>query len=162
MALGRTHDLMNLSVLPAFLYFLPKETMVPFTVGYIAGTFLLSPDLDTPSSKPSRRWGPLRWFWMPYQLLSSHRGVSHLPLLGTVIRIAYAVFGVLFLYFTLIGVVSTLDKGLGLLISGWNPFEDLERLFTSEEALLFVAGLICADTVHIALDRLVSFLKRIT
>ncbi len=161
MALGRTHDLVNLTALPAFLYVLPKDMMVPFSLGYVVGTFLLSPDLDLPNSKPSRRWKFLRWVWFPYQMISKHRGVSHMPVLGSLIRLAYIVGAVLFLYFTLIGVVSVVDKGMGYAISGWNPFESLERAFTSQEAVYFVAGVICADVVHILMDSLWSLLRRL-
>lgn len=162
MALYRTHDLVNLTALPAFLYFMPKEGMIPFAVGYVVGTFLLSPDLDLPGSKPSRRWGCLRWLWLPYQVISRHRGVSHMPIVGTFIRLSYAVLSVIFLYFTLIGVVSVIDRGLGYLVSGWNPFETLDRVFRSREAIFFVAGVVCADIVHIVMDGLWSFLRRIT
>jgi uncharacterized metal-binding protein len=161
MALGKTHDLVNLTALPLFLYLLPKETMIPFALGYVAGTFLLSPDLDLPRSRPSRRWRCLRWFWLPYQTLSRHRGVSHTPLLGTVLRLTYMVLAVLFLYFTLVGFVSVIDKGAGYLLSGWNPFETLDRIFRSREAVYFVAGLICADVVHILMDSLWSLIRRI-
>lgn len=162
MALSRTHDLMNLTALPLFMYILPKDSMVPFALGYIVGTFLLSPDLDLPGSRPSRRWCLLRWIWAPYQALSRHRGISHMPILGTLIRIAYIVSAVIFLYFSLIGVVSLIDRSLGYIIAGWNPFETLERLFRSREAVYFVGGVLCADIVHIILDSLWSFFRRIT
>ncbi|MDQ7038934.1 MAG: DUF2227 family putative metal-binding protein [Aquificota bacterium] len=162
MALSRTHDLINLTALPLFVYVLPKEATVPFTVGYIVGTFLLSPDLDLPGSRPSRRWSVLRWVWIPYWAFSRHRGISHMPVIGTLIRIAYVVFAVIFLYFSLIGVVSLIDRGLGHLLAGWNPFDTLERVFRSREAVYFVGGVLCADVVHIVLDSLWSLLRRIT
>ncbi|MFZ8787486.1 DUF2227 family putative metal-binding protein [Thermocrinis sp.] len=52
MALGKTHELINLLVLPGFLYFLPKEFYLSFSVGYLLDTFLLSPDLDLKHSAP--------------------------------------------------------------------------------------------------------------
>jgi len=161
MALGRTHDLTNLIALPAFLYFVPKEFYLPFSAGYLIGTFLLSPDIDLPGSLPTRRWSVLRCFWLPYQHLTRHRGISHTPVFGSLLRLLYMIFMLLFLYFVLLGVVSTLDRGLGHLLSGFNPFELLNHLFKSDLSLYVVAGIIAADIVHVLLDNLWSFLRRI-
>lgn len=162
MALGRTHDLVNLTALPAFFYFLPKEFYLPFGLGYLVGTFLLSPDIDLPNSRPTKRWSFLRCLWAPYQSLSRHRGLSHVPVVGSLLRLAYIVGVVLFLYFVLIGVVSTLDRGFAMFLASFNPFEFLNDLFRSEKSLYFVAGVICADIVHIILDGISSFVKRLT
>ncbi len=162
MALGRTHDLVNLTALPLFLYFLPREFYVPFGVGYLVGTFFLSPDIDLPNSKPSKRWSLLRCIWYPYQSFSKHRGLSHLPVIGSLLRLLYLVMVALFLYFVLLGVVSLLDEGLGLYLSDFNPFYYLNELFRSEWALYWVLGVIAADTVHVVLDGVSSFLKRLT
>ncbi|NPA40898.1 MAG: hypothetical protein GXO18_01295 [Aquificae bacterium] len=162
MALGRTHDLVNLTALPLFLYFLPREFYVPFGVGYLVGTFFLSPDIDLPNSKPSKRWSLLRCIWYPYQSFSKHRGLSHLPVIGSLLRLLYLVMVALFLYFVLLGVVSLFDEGLGLYLSDFNPFYYLNELFRSEWALYWVLGVIAADTVHIVLDGVSSFLKRLT
>jgi uncharacterized metal-binding protein len=67
LALGRTHELINLLALPGFLYFLPKEFYLPFGLGYVLGTFLLSPDLDLKHSKPFKRWKALKILLFPYQ-----------------------------------------------------------------------------------------------
>ncbi len=162
MALGRTHDLVNLTVLPLFFYFLPKEFYAPFGLGYVVGTFLLSPDVDLPGSKPAKRWGLLRCIWFPYQSLSRHRGISHLPVIGSLLRLLYLIGLVLFLYFTLLGVISTLDKSIAGVLSGFNPFELLSEVFRDEKSLYFVAGIICADTVHIILDGVSSLVKKLT
>jgi uncharacterized metal-binding protein len=59
------------------------------SLAFLLGGLLLSPDLDT-RSNPSQRWGPLRWLWWPYRKLLRHRSLlSHSPLLGTAIRLAY-------------------------------------------------------------------------
>jgi len=162
MALGRTHDVVNLIALPVFFYYMPKEFYIPFGLGYLIGTFFLSPDIDLPNSKPAKRWSLLRCVWFPYQSFSKHRGVSHLPVIGSLLRLVYITAVVLFLYFFLIGVLSVVDKGLSLFLSSFNPFEFLNSLFRREESLYFVAGIICADIVHILLDGVSSFIKRIT
>ncbi len=162
MALGRTHDLANLLALPGFLYFLPKELYVPFSLGYLVGTFLLSPDLDLPNSKPTRRWGLLRCLWLPYQSISRHRGLSHVPFMGSFLRLLYFTGLLLFLYFVLIGVVSVLDMGAALFLAAFNPFEFLRDILRSEKSLYFVAGILCADIVHIVLDGASSLLRKLT
>jgi uncharacterized metal-binding protein len=59
------------------------------SLAFLLGGLLLSPDLDT-RSNPSQRWGPLRWLWWPYRKLLRHRSLlSHSPLLGTAVRLAY-------------------------------------------------------------------------
>ncbi|RLJ71371.1 putative metal-binding protein [Hydrogenivirga caldilitoris] len=162
MALGKTHDLINLVALPGFLYFLPKELYIPFGAGYMVGTFLLSPDVDLPNSKPTKRWSFLRCLWYPYQSLSQHRGISHIPVIGSLLRLLYLISVVIFLYFFLLGVVSVLDKGLALALTNFNPFPYLNELFRSEKSMYFVLGILCADVVHIILDGLSSVLKRLT
>ncbi|MBD1804067.1 metal-binding protein [Microcoleus sp. FACHB-SPT15] len=53
------------------------------------GGLYLSPDLDL-VSKPYKRWGWLRWIWIPYQKYIPHRSpLSHAPLLGSTIRLLY-------------------------------------------------------------------------
>ena len=50
---------------------------------------MLGPDLDIHSIQ-YRRWGPLRWIWLPYQIAIKHRShFSHGPVIGTALRIAY-------------------------------------------------------------------------
>lgn len=71
-------------------------------VGFALGGFsglILSPDLDVPQMTHSeilmfRRFGPLGWlwfvFWWPYAKMIPHRHfLSHFPLVGTLLRLAY-------------------------------------------------------------------------
>ncbi len=160
MALAKTHDILNFLAAPLFLYFLPQEAYFPFLVGYIAGTLFLSPDLDLSNSKPSKRWRFLRCIWLPYQNLFRHRGVSHIPLLGSLIRILYLTMVTLFLYFTLLGVISSLNLTLSKTVLNVNPLEVLDKLFRSDSALYAVMGIICADLVHITVDFFSSTVKR--
>jgi len=162
MALGKTHDLVNLLALPGFLYFLPKELYLPFGIGYLVGTFFLSPDVDLPNSKPAKRWRLLRCLWAPYQSLSKHRGISHTPVIGSFLRLAYLVGASLFLYFSLLGLASILGESFAVFLAGFNPFEFLNDLFRREESLYFVAGILCADLVHLVLDGASSLLRKLT
>lgn len=94
---GPTHDFITVSsaavMVPAALNSALPQMDVANTavlVGtYLASGLLFSPDLDT-HSKPYKRWGPLRWIWLPYQTFVPHRSwVSHSFVLGPLLRVLY-------------------------------------------------------------------------
>ncbi|MFN3870061.1 MAG: DUF2227 family putative metal-binding protein [Aquificaceae bacterium] len=161
MALGRIHDFVNLTLLPLCLYYTPKEFYIPFTFGYLFGTFFLSPDLDLPKSKPSKRWKKLRFVWRPYQKLSKHRGVSHLPILGTALRLSYLLLLFLFAYFVLLGISSKYIPQLEALLLSFDPFGLLSQVASKEETFYFALGLVVSEVFHVLLDISTTFLKRL-
>ena len=56
---------------------------------YMFGGYMFSGDLDI-KSREFRRWGYLKFIWIPYQKLFEHRSVfTHGFILGTIIRILY-------------------------------------------------------------------------
>ncbi|MFN7064688.1 MAG: DUF2227 family putative metal-binding protein [Aquificaceae bacterium] len=160
MALGRTHDFVNLMALPFCLYYTPKEFYLPFTLGYLFGTFLLSPDLDLPKSKSSKRWRRLRLVWRPYQLLSKHRGLSHFPILGTALRFGYLFLIFLFSYFVLLGLSLRYIPSLQGLLFSFDPFSLISYVAEKEETFYFALGLVISEVFHIFLDLLTTYLKR--
>lgn len=91
---GRTHDRITLWCLPfvtgsAFLLTNRLEIVVIVTLAFLVGGFMLGPDLDIRSIQ-YRRWGLLRWIWLPYQKALKHRSkLSHGPVIGTAIRVIY-------------------------------------------------------------------------
>jgi uncharacterized metal-binding protein len=93
MASGRHHDRLTLQLsLPFALLWWPAlgfPGTASALAGFLVGGLWLSPDLDTPS-RPSRRWGPLAVLWLPYRRLLRHRSLlSHTPLIGSAVRLAY-------------------------------------------------------------------------
>lgn len=99
---GRVHNLINLAayaVLAAGALAASRQDLIGvtpaqainFTLGFMAGTFLLSPDLDLSEGRvdSKRRWGVLGFLWVPYGRMFSHRGLSHTWLLGPLTRLAY-------------------------------------------------------------------------
>lgn len=160
MALGRSHDFVNLLALPACLYFVPKEFFLPFVGGYLVGTFLFSPDIDLPRSKPSKRWKTLRFIWRPYQAVSKHRGVSHVPILGTFLRLTYFLSVFLFFYLVLIGISSNYLPELKEFLLGFDIFELFSGLAKREEIFYFALGVVLSEIFHVSLDLLISRLKR--
>ena len=91
---GRTHDRITLWTMPLLAAGTLLATRSSLhgllaTGAYLFGGLMLSPDLDI-HSRPYKRWGPLRWIWLPYRKAMAHRSMlSHGPLLGTVLRILY-------------------------------------------------------------------------
>ena len=62
-----------------------------FCGSFMAGTYLLSPDLDLAEQNVSskRNWGWLGFVWVPYGWMFSHRGLSHTWLVGPLTRLVY-------------------------------------------------------------------------
>jgi len=95
---GRVHEAINLTALGmggiAFLAYggSPEDPRaLAFALGYLAGTFLLSPDLDLAEKgvRTQGRWGLLGLLWRPYGWLFRHRGLSHTWILGPLTRLGY-------------------------------------------------------------------------
>jgi uncharacterized metal-binding protein len=97
---GRVHEAINLTALGAAsaVYFtqfspatLPSPLLLAFSVSYLIGTFLVTPDLDLAEQnvRAKGRWGIMGGLWVPYGLLFSHRGLSHTWLIGPITRLVY-------------------------------------------------------------------------
>lgn len=156
---GRIHASMSTAA-AAGLYWLGAQAGLPeMTIQAIAGGCILgimiTPDLDVDRPVRShyvvlRRFGPAiaamwRMIWLPYGLAIRHRSwVSHMPLIGTLIRAAYLVcIGSLLLWAAgRFGGVSLPTQGMLLLIP-W--------------ALI---GLAVSDGLHWAADILFTGFKR--
>lgn len=91
---GRTHDSITLWSLPIVAGLTFERTRNPGLTLIVSGGFLFSglmfgPDLDTYSHQ-YKRWGLLRWIWLPYRQSIRHRAfLSHGPIVGTVVRLVY-------------------------------------------------------------------------
>ncbi len=94
MSSGRTHDRITLWTLPlvvlaAFRVTLDGGFTVIVCVGFLIGGWMFGPDLDIHSVQ-YKRWGWLRWIWLPYRGRIRHRSrLSHGPLIGTAVRVLY-------------------------------------------------------------------------
>ena len=91
---GRTHDSITLWCLPLVAGISLERTQNPgltllVSGGFLFGGLMFGPDLDI-YSQQFKRWGVLRWIWLPYQRSLRHRSVwSHAPIVGTLGRIGY-------------------------------------------------------------------------
>ncbi len=145
---GKTHELVNLIFFPPTIYILPEEVRVPFALGYLMGTFFMSPDIDLYYSRSSRRWRILRIVWFPLWVLTKHRGIIHKPFIGTFLKLFY-IFSISLLLF------QTLQNFLNIDIK----FENLN--ISMEQVLYFIFGIVIADLLHIFFDFLSTKLKRL-
>jgi uncharacterized metal-binding protein len=119
------------------------EFMLLFSLSFLCGTILLSPDLDLADSDPARSWGFVQVIWRPYSRLFRHRGLSHTPVIGTLTRIVYLGCAIY-----IISAVTASLIGLDLQISVY----DLHRLWSARWFCILV-GLISADLIHLVADR---------
>lgn len=126
--------------------------------GFLFSGLMFGPDLDL-YSLSFKRWGWLRWIWLPYQKMVRHRSMlSHGLLVGTSLRLLY-------LASWLMGLV-----GLALLvlqffqdISSWQRFADQVIAFLHHHPLELIAlfvGLEMGSMLHACSDWTHSAYKR--
>lgn len=159
MAAGKTHDIINLLVLPVAVYYLQPENLYGFLAGYLIGTFFLSPDNDIYHSSPNKRWKFLKFIWKPYTKIFSHRGVSHVPVLGSITKLLYLLtilIMVLALLFPIIKLIKPdIVKNLNF------SYVDLKNYLIHPLSISFLIGLILSEIIHVITDVIYSALKKI-
>ena len=158
---GKTHtriDLLMLAVLLGLAVYFQgplarqfgrdelAEYGLVFALAYLFGMLLLSPDMDLAKSDPMRNWGLLRWVWRPYAAIFKHRGVSHMPILGTLTRVTY-----LLVASYVIFAVANVCLNLGWQMS----VRDLRRVDWTA-VVCALCGLCLPDLFHILADRMLK------
>ncbi len=161
MAAGRTHDIVNLSILPVAVYYLQPENFTGFISGYLIGTFLITPDNDIYHSRPNRRWKFLRFLWYPYTKIFSHRGISHLPVIGSITKIVYLLL-VLSVFVAFTGLLLQLFLDASVI----DDFKDISKdeilnIIKSPFVVSFLIGFILAEMVHRITDIIYSSVKKV-
>jgi uncharacterized metal-binding protein len=162
---GRTHDRITLWFLPVVAGLAATVTQRSYfalivCAGFLWGGLMLGPDLDT-HSVHYKRWGWLRWIWLPYRSSIKHRSPwSHSPFLGTTIRVLYLMIWIGI--FSLVGVATVNEIGqFGLSWVGVGDFwSQLFQRYQQEAMALFV-GLELGAFSHYTADWLVSTRKRV-
>ena len=122
---------------------LTLSQLIIFSLSYLIGTTLITPDLDI-KSKCSKWLGILS---LPYRKILKHRGISHHWLFGILTRIVY--FSLILMIF-----ISSF-----LLLTEYNVFIFLNitfQLFVEYkiETFLFFIGLFLSNLMHVFLDKL--------
>ena len=158
MANGRAHKKINLlflaigigAVLISSQHYVHGISVI---IGYLFGTYWMNPDLDI-KSNPYKRWGFLRFLWIPYQKLK-HRSIwTHGYVIGDVIR---------YLYLT---VWIMLGAGVMSILTGV-PYaanlDNLEGIVIQHKLsiLSFIIGNMLSSTAHILTDHTSTTFRKI-
>ncbi|MBW4582517.1 MAG: DUF2227 family putative metal-binding protein [Tildeniella nuda ZEHNDER 1965/U140] len=130
---GRTHDSITLWSLPLIAGLTFARTQSSSLTLCVSGSYLFSglmfgPDLDVYSHQ-YKRWGLLRWIWLPYRQSMRHRSFwSHGFLAGTIVRVAY-----LLIWVGLFGAVGILTGAIIAQITGTtNDWSSLTQQWCSD------------------------------
>lgn len=168
---GSQHSKINLassiSLVAVEIYFFSSVTV---SIG-ILFSILVSPDLDLESyiglyyfrrtfgEAGSKYW---QYLWRPYAINFAHRGISHMPIVGTLIRFIYIVLPTsMYLLpreYDKSSIIAIIYSQLLAL-----PFTGIFVITIVAyplQVLLFVLGIVIGDMLHIVCDILSSGYKR--
>ncbi len=161
---GQTHDritLWSLPVVAGLTIALTRSSNLTLIVsgGFLFSGLMFSPDLDL-RSRPFKRWGWLRWIWIPYQKAMRHRSVlSHGLVIGTTLRVLYLAVWMVLLGVLILGVVQQFRD----VSWSWQGFaRDVERSLISYrvEWMAVFTGLELGAMSHVLSDWIGSAAKR--
>lgn len=136
---GRTHDSITLWSLPIVAGLTLGVTRSGTLALLVSGAFLFSglmfgPDLDI-HSQQYKRWGVLRWIWLPYRKSMRHRSrLSHGFLLGTIGRMVYLAIWLTGFGSVFILASAIVQYGVGL-INDWQASTQ-QTFFSTAQFLL--------------------------
>ena len=161
---GKTHDRITLWTFPwivgaTFILTRDGELTLIVAIAFLFSGLMFGPDLDIYSIQ-FKRWGILRYLWLPYQKLFRHRSsFSHGLVIGTVIRLGY-LFSVIFILAIFLVAIAQLIFGFNW---NWQIFIlDSLNLIKQEypqEAIALFCGLELGATSHSLSDWLGSVYK---
>lgn len=164
----RTHDAVTILLTPAvaagaYFLFADLPATAAVSVAFLFGGFMFGPDLDT-TSKQYSRWGPLRWFWLPYRSFFRHRSRwSHGLLFGTLFRVIYFMGIVTLAMFAAAyaaGVYQDPMANMNDAAGHWRAFGAFTRLHLGEWIFeAFFAGAWIGAASHTFTDMAVSYVK---
>ncbi|MBE9204506.1 metal-binding protein [Synechocystis salina LEGE 06099] len=118
MPAGKIHDRITLGAIPAVIAIAFISTgsvrlTLLMAIAFGFSGLMFGPDLDIHSCQ-YKRWGWLRWIWLPYRRFIPHRSpLSHGFLIGTILRLLY-LGGWLLLGALGMGIVLVLSQKLNL------------------------------------------------
>ncbi|MBF2055031.1 MAG: metal-binding protein [Candidatus Sericytochromatia bacterium] len=163
---GKTHDQVTWWLTPltgvlGWMLFYRLDLALMLMLSFLFAGLMFSGDLDVKSVQ-YKRWGFLRWIWLPYQKWVPHRSpLSHGPVLGTLTRLVY--FSVCLILFALLldAVLNRLGQGQLLSQSQSAGQQLLKWIYLQPEAIgVMLAGLWLGALSHTWTDELVSAWKR--
>lgn len=163
---GKTHDQVTwFSALPVALgAWLLTENLTLTALAaasFVFAGLMFSGDLDLKSVQ-YKRWGWLRWIWIPYQKSIPHRSpFSHGPVLGMLIRMIYLSAWLLLGFWLFTRLALWLEQAALAEQSFAAVSQVLNALRSRPEwAVAIIAGLWLGALSHTLADESVSLLKR--
>jgi uncharacterized metal-binding protein len=123
MPAGKTHDRITLYLTPAVMALTfgvtrSERLTLLMAIAFVFSGLMFGPDLDIHSCQ-YKRWGWLRWLWLPYRTMVRHRSpLSHGFLIGTTLRLIYLAAWGLLLGLTVAFVLS-LWRGENIFSQNW-------------------------------------------
>lgn len=136
------HLLVNFGLALILLFFYQKNPFLTdiqlglSLLGYFIGTVILSPDIDSKKSIPSKKCGIA---CKPLTIMSRHRGLNHHWLYGTLLRVLYVVMIISFLLAFAYGLPSV------------GEFINVLLAYKSE-MLSIIGGIFISNLFHILAD----------
>ena len=162
---GKTHDRITLWFLPwivggALVLTRDGELTLIVASAFLFSGLMFGPDLDIYSIQ-FKRWGMLRYLWLPYQKLFSHRSFfSHGLIIGTVIRLFYLLL-IIFIIAVFLMAIAQLIWGFDW---NWQTFilEKINRLKREyfREMLVLFCGLELGAMTHSLSDIVSTIYKK--
>lgn len=158
---GRTHDRITLWGLPPVIgvtFVLTRSPAITaiVSIAYLMGGFMLGPDLDIHSIQ-YKRWGPIRWIWLPYQKALTHRSKwSHGPIIGTAVRVIYLALWIALLAMLMAGILNALWEAQITWLSLSQNFRYLLRHYLTQWIAILI-GLEVGAMSHSISDAIGSY-----
>jgi len=165
---GKVHDkIAIISIIPVFFtgYILLKFNIIGciiLTLCVLFSQLMFGPDLDAKSTQ-YKRWGLLKWIWLPYRKIFRHRSMfSHGLLLGPTLRCVYLsciilliFIGINFLIYSYFGINPAV-KMLNFIKIGISSLQ-----FIKPYIILILSGFFIGAAIHTMTDKIISFFKNI-
>ena len=166
---GRAHDIITIitvgiadGVYFRFMEHPQLSLAALFTGTFVFAGFACAGDLDLNSSE-LRRWGPLKFIWLPYTTLIRHRSlISHGLIIGGIIRALYLGVATTLLFWLSIWLYSRLGPHVNASEATKNQLGSLTHWFHTHRPLAIagLSGFILAGTVHSIADIVYSAIKK--
>lgn len=171
---GKTHDnIAFVSIIPVFLLssYLLKFNLAESCIFTLAATFsqfMFGPDLDAQSHQ-YKRWGILKWIWIPYRKIFAHRSrFSHGIIFGPIIRCVYFI-ATLIVAFIMVKILLNIAFGLNIFDCLFSELRylisDLKNSyyinFLTPFLFSLIAGIFLGAAIHTFTDKFFSFFKNI-
>jgi len=165
---GKVHDkIAVISIIPVFFagYVLLKFNLISslvLTFCILFSQLMFGPDLDAKSTQ-YKRWGIIKWIWLPYRKIFRHRSkFSHGLLLGPALRCVYLICAVLLVFIGINFIVYNyfgINPALRMINAGRHGIYCLQLV--EPYIILVLSGFFIGAAIHTLTDKITSFFKNI-